>query len=1111
MKLSKFLYLLLFLCGINLSFSQNSTYDYNNHMKRFSISSPDVYTFEKYELNPVNHFVGKTKISIPIFTIKTGDIEYPIELNYDAGGIKVDQVASNVGLGWNLSRAIITRTIQNANDFDNTGASNNPDYSSLPSSESQKNFEAFVDNGYTAKVGYFLRKLNNVKIDENNKQVDFLPDVYNFYSPEFSTKFFFDDITTPVEMEPLGTKINAVASLKKIYTGRGYYTSNTWYLNHDLYSKDFFSIEVISNKGIRYLFEDYDCAYTEQFQVGSGNNFVSNNYEKVDSPAQISAWQISEIMDIKSNKKIEFVYMDTHSNTNGGGPNNFDFKAAQMSYQYTTIPNTAPNYQNVSSSVCHYYEPWQNYIDNHLLTASARVDVKRKVLKRIVFDEGTIEFNYNSEGIGGPGVARMDVANGDFLTNIYVKDKHGKIIKQFNLNYGKFESNYNVGEFNPFSEFSTYRYWRLKLESVEEVGKPPYEFFYDESHKLPPLNSFSIDFCGYFNNSSDVINNSEIITQNRHPQLYYYPNEFDKSLLPFPVSSKPYTHIPGYFNREANNYAKTWSLIKIKYPTSGTAEIEYEPNSFKLWGQEINGGGVRIKKQTLRDENLNILKEMNYVYEGNDGLSSGTLFSYPFFGHPLQKFFNSNLVYFQDENTDPILDLNNLPPTNHPYNTIQWKLFDKSNLLEDITSSAFVGYSKVKEVENGNGRREFEFTSNENDEFKNKIYRSSRASGYSDGSNFNSFNLCMDEFLITNSAVGSNIFTDNGYKRGKLLSEKIFDEQNSLLKETNNVFEESIFNTFSYKQPSTKQKHTQSQESVFTFIISKKDYKIANFLLKNKIVKNYEGPIEFVTNEEFNYNNYGFMTSSKTIDSKGDVREAKYYYPLDVTLVNSLSGGDLTNFEKQSYQAMCNADRNQINVKIQEEKFLNNEKLETHRLNYSVFNGYTGIIELNKYKRSFGNDELKTEFEVLDYDDLNGNPIWLKKTNGLNTVFIWGYNQSKIIAKFENLNDASLISQATIDNLQLLSNNDNDNCKDSVCNEQLLRNELNNLRNNFLVSNPNVLITTYTYDPLIGVTSITDPKGKITFYEYDSMGRLKATRDHNDNIEAVYDYNFKNN
>ncbi|MEW7278451.1 hypothetical protein ABW636_07630 [Aquimarina sp. 2201CG1-2-11] len=89
------IYLLLLYTGIG--FGQAELEDY-------APVSPNAASLGKFGTFPVNKNLGTTNISIPLYTIKQGDIEIPISLSYNAtSGIRVNEEASWVGLGWTLN------------------------------------------------------------------------------------------------------------------------------------------------------------------------------------------------------------------------------------------------------------------------------------------------------------------------------------------------------------------------------------------------------------------------------------------------------------------------------------------------------------------------------------------------------------------------------------------------------------------------------------------------------------------------------------------------------------------------------------------------------------------------------------------------------------------------------------------------------------------------------------------------------------------------------------------------------------------------------------------------------------------------------------------------
>ncbi|MDX2190970.1 MAG: RHS repeat-associated core domain-containing protein [Bacteroidota bacterium] len=84
----------------------------NNFIKDAVMPAPNAASLGKYGDIPVSAFTGIPSISIPIYTLKEGPIDLPISIDYHGSGIKINENASWVGLGWSLNAGgIITRTV----------------------------------------------------------------------------------------------------------------------------------------------------------------------------------------------------------------------------------------------------------------------------------------------------------------------------------------------------------------------------------------------------------------------------------------------------------------------------------------------------------------------------------------------------------------------------------------------------------------------------------------------------------------------------------------------------------------------------------------------------------------------------------------------------------------------------------------------------------------------------------------------------------------------------------------------------------------------------------------------------------------------------------------
>ncbi len=89
---------------------QNGYTQVTNNFYDFIPSSPNMTEMSKFCYMPVSYYTGIPNISINLGTLYCGSISVPISVSYYAGGIKVDQVASNIGLGWSLNAGgIISR------------------------------------------------------------------------------------------------------------------------------------------------------------------------------------------------------------------------------------------------------------------------------------------------------------------------------------------------------------------------------------------------------------------------------------------------------------------------------------------------------------------------------------------------------------------------------------------------------------------------------------------------------------------------------------------------------------------------------------------------------------------------------------------------------------------------------------------------------------------------------------------------------------------------------------------------------------------------------------------------------------------------------------------
>jgi YD repeat-containing protein len=110
MLVKKSIYVLaLMLCAIEAtsqvqSIARTKTSDYNKseYYSNFTPQNPQSSALGKFGNTPINYFTRLPEVSINLMTLSSRELSVPISLNYDATGVRLDDIASAVGLKWNL-------------------------------------------------------------------------------------------------------------------------------------------------------------------------------------------------------------------------------------------------------------------------------------------------------------------------------------------------------------------------------------------------------------------------------------------------------------------------------------------------------------------------------------------------------------------------------------------------------------------------------------------------------------------------------------------------------------------------------------------------------------------------------------------------------------------------------------------------------------------------------------------------------------------------------------------------------------------------------------------------------------------------------------------------
>jgi len=118
--------------------------------------APNAAELGKYGTYPVGKVTGIPDIGFPLYEIHSGSLKLPISLSYHAGGIRVNEKSTDIGLGWSVAAGgQISRTVYSAADEGQYGYFNYtpPSYNEL---YAITNYYTMATYNIVANTGYDL-------------------------------------------------------------------------------------------------------------------------------------------------------------------------------------------------------------------------------------------------------------------------------------------------------------------------------------------------------------------------------------------------------------------------------------------------------------------------------------------------------------------------------------------------------------------------------------------------------------------------------------------------------------------------------------------------------------------------------------------------------------------------------------------------------------------------------------------------------------------------------------------------------------------------------------------------------------------------------------------
>ncbi|MEX0275356.1 MAG: hypothetical protein AB3N16_13355, partial [Flavobacteriaceae bacterium] len=259
-------------------------------------------------------------------------------------------------------------------------------------------------------------------------------------------------------------------------------------------------------------------------------------------------------------------------------------------------------------------------------------------------------------------------------------------------------------------------------------------------------------------------------------------------------------------------------------------------------------------------------------------------------------------------------------------------------------------------------------------------------------------------------------------------------------------------------------------------------------LLESSTVTDYlENGTSHETKTYNTYNSKPQMTATKTINSKGEELETRLYYPYDSYLGVS------------SLPRMSNlVDDNRIANPVYTRNFYQGQLLNHELTTYDYKLGNLKPVKIAFQKEDAPLNEIEVRFEYDTYNR-DGKPLKFRKDNGPWTEIIWGYENVYPIAQIYNAPENGTPLENILNETLIL---------DSNSTAATIKGEIDKVRDH--ADYQGTMISSYAFDPMVGMVQSQDERSYTTSYVYDPRERLAQIKDEDNRIIQDYKYGLGN-